>query len=466
MLTALLLSMFTIVSTSAVENTPPVAQGVELKRGAFFGARVDAVTDEVRDRLKLDEGVGVLLGEIIPSSTAEAAGFKAGDVLLTLDEKKLVNPGELIRLIGGRKAGAEVTIELRRGDGLQKKKVTLKGRPLEKSDVYEIVYDSVPSHGGRLRTILTRPKGEGKHAALFVIQGVGLFSVDNPVGPISPYKTIVDDFTRHGFVTLRVDKPGCGDSEGGPARDVDFDTELDGYRQALKELKARGDVDADRVFIFGHSMGGVMAPLLAAEIPVKGIIAYGTITRTWTEYWLENIRRQMELADTDPSAIDRDIRAEAALATYLFAEKLSPKEIVTRYPHLRERIEQTITEDRYFVDRSLTFFRQLADKNLGAAWESFGGHALAIWGKSDFVSNEDDHALIARIVNRDHPGHGKFLALDGIDHGFDHTASKRESFQRSRSREPGDFNPAVLDVCREWISKTGVPTPDRAKRAG
>ncbi len=216
MLTALLLSIFTIVSSSALENTLPVDQGVELKRGAFFGARVDAVTDEVRDRLKLDEGVGVLLSEIFPGSTAEAAGFKPGDVLLTLDDKKLDNAGELVRLFGSHKAGAEVTIELRRGDGLEKKKVTLKGRPLEKSDVYEIVYDSVQSHGRRLRTILTRPKGEGKHAAVFVIQGVGLFSVDNSIGPISPYKTIVDYFTRQGFVTLRVDKPGCGDSEGGP----------------------------------------------------------------------------------------------------------------------------------------------------------------------------------------------------------------------------------------------------------
>ena len=210
------------------------------------------------------------------------------------------------------------------------------------------------------------PREKGKHPALFLIQGIGLASIDNPVGALSSYKTIVDDFTRHGFVTLRVDKPGCGDSEGGPARDVDFDTELDGYRQALKMLKARSDVDADRVFIFGHSMGGVMAPLLAADVPVRGIVVYGTIARTWTEYWLENLRRQMELADADPSAIDRDLRAEAALATYLYAEKKSPKEIIERYPHLRDRIEQNITEDRYFFDRSLTFYRQLADKNLGA----------------------------------------------------------------------------------------------------
>ncbi len=121
----------------------------------------------------------------------------------------------------------------------------------------------------------TKPKGEGRHPALFFIQGIGLYSIDNPVGPLGSHKIIVDDFARRGFVTLRVDKPGCGDSEGGPARDVDFDTELDGYRQALKMLKARGDVDTDRVFIFGHSMGGVMAPLLAAGVPtVQGVIVF------------------------------------------------------------------------------------------------------------------------------------------------------------------------------------------------
>ncbi len=126
-------------------------------------------------------------------------------------------------------------------------------------------------------------------------------------------------------------------------------------------LKARGDVDAGRIFIFGHSMGRVMAPLLAAEVQIRGIIVYGTITRTLTEYLLENTRRQMELADSDPSAIDRDLRTSAALLTHLFTEKMAPKDIVAHYPHPRERLEQSVTEDNYFFDRNLTFFRQLAD---------------------------------------------------------------------------------------------------------
>jgi pimeloyl-ACP methyl ester carboxylesterase len=425
----------------------------ELKRGAFFGARVGAVSDEVRENLKLDDGVGTAVEEVIAGSTAAEAGFKAGDVLLAINGAKIPGTGEFVRTIASLKAGAAVAIEFRRGDTPLKSTVTLKGRPLEKSDAYEVQYGSVLSHGSHLRTIVTRPRALGKRPALFLIQGVGLFSVDNPIGPLGSYRTIADDFTRHGFVTLRVDKPGCGDSEGGPGRDVDFDTELDGYRQALRMLKTRADVDPNRVFIFGHSMGGVMAPLLATEIPVRGIIVFGTIARTWTEYMLENTRRQMELADNDPSQIDSTLRNSATLLTYLYGEKMSPKEITAKHPGLSELIAQSITDDRYFVDRSLTFFRQLADKNLGAAWEKYEGDALAIWGKGDFVSNEDDHALIARIINRDHPGQGTFLAMEGIDHGFNRAASRRESFERGQSQRPGEFNPAIIEVSRKWVEK-------------
>jgi pimeloyl-ACP methyl ester carboxylesterase len=437
--------------------------GNELRRGAFFGAKISPISNAMREQLKLDSGFGVVIEQVIKGSTADEAGFRSGDVLLSLNGEKIAGASEFVRAISGSKADMSIAIAFRRGDAVRAANVKLKARPLETSDSFDVIYGSVASRAGRLRTIITRPRTDGKHPALFLIQGVGVFSIDNPSGAIAAYKAIIDDFTRRGFVTLRVDKPGCGDSEGGPARDVDFDTELEGYRQALEMLKGRGDVDVDEIFIFGHSMGGVMAPLLVAENPVRGIIAYGTISRTWTEYMLENTRRQMDLGDASPAEIDRYVRTEAALLAYLYSEKLAPKVIAERYPNLRSHLAQTVTEDKYVFDRSLTFFRQLADKNLAEAWQNFGGNVLAIWGKGDYVSNEDDHALIARIVNRYHPGNGTFRALGGIDHGLNRSSSQRESFAASQSGQGREFNPAFLEICHAWIKGT-LASPASAKK--
>jgi S1-C subfamily serine protease len=117
---------------AVITSADPDAQ---LKRGALFGAKVASVSDEVRDQLKLDQGVGALIEAVIPGSSAEAAGFKPGDVLLSLDGARIMGGGDAIQQFASRKAGAIVTIESRRGVALRKESITLKGRPLEKSDV-------------------------------------------------------------------------------------------------------------------------------------------------------------------------------------------------------------------------------------------------------------------------------------------------------------------------------------------
>ena len=172
----------------------------------------------------------------------------------------------------------------------------------EGTDRYRVEYGDVASRAGRLRTIAFVPKtpaAKGRYPALLILQGLGMATLDNP-RPGEPvekpvgtavYRTIAAGAADAGFVALRVDKAGCGDSQG-DAPALDFLGELDGYRAALKALKARPDVDPDRVFLFGHSMGGIFAPILAGETPVRGVAAYGSVFKTWFEYMLENRRRQ------------------------------------------------------------------------------------------------------------------------------------------------------------------------------
>lgn len=425
----------------------------ELPRAAYFGMRFAPLTDDARAKHSLGaDSPGVLVDGVLPESIADDIGLKAGDVILELDGKPLSRPVQVVEFVATHRAGSAAEIKWSHDGKVTAKTITLKGRPREKSEAYDIVYGSVTSNGHRLRTIITRPKGEDekKHPALLVIQGLGMFTMDNSMIDLG-YSQIVDDFTKRGFVTMRVDKPGVGDSEGGPASQVDFNRELDAFRQALVALKMRPDVDPERVLVFGHSMGGVFAPLIAKSVPVRGIAVYGTVSRGWFEYILENARRQGYLSGAEPAQVDSDVRALEKAQHALLVDKLTPKQIAEKYPDLPELARQQSAEGDQLFGRHFSFFQQLADQDLGAAWQAVDAHVLALWGKSDFVSSGDDHARIAWIVNRSQDGKGVYRALDGIDHGFRAAASPEESIGRRITE--GEFNPLIVETLRSWSDK-------------
>lgn len=407
----------------------------ELKRKGFFGAALGPA----------EAGVEVL--QVLPGSPAEQAGLEPGDRIEALGDTRVSAPAELVAAVGSAEVGPPIEIAFVRGQESLKKTIKLAERPRETSDAYAVEYASVPSKAGRLRTILTRPPGEGKRPAFFLIQGLSCSSVDNAMSKADPYRRIIDDFTRAGYVTMRVDKAGCGDSEGSPCADVDFETELDGYRQALKALKADEGVDPARVLIFGHSMGGVMAPILAAEDPVAGVAVYGTVFKTWAEYEAENLRRQLVLAGMPYPEVDQAVRPSATIRHLLYVEKKSPAEILAAHPELTRTLREFSPDGTHVFGRHYRFFQQLADLNLPEAWSKLDAHVLALWGQAEFVSTEADHAMIAEQVNRAHPGKGTFRALEGIAHGFEKADSPADKFGKPG---PGEFNPIVIEALRAW----------------
>ena len=90
-----------------------------------------------------------------------------------------------------------------------------------------------------------------------LIRGIACESIET-----GPFAALAHGWTRAGYDTLRFDKRGVGDSEGGPCRDIDFATELADARavvaHAPSALRCRVDP-------FGHSVGGIIATQLAAH---------------------------------------------------------------------------------------------------------------------------------------------------------------------------------------------------------
>ena len=408
-----------------------------LPRKPFFGASLAPV----------DKGVKIV--QVTPDTTAESAGLKPDDVVTALGTETTESVPALAKAISNQTTGGKVKVVFTRGGVSQTSEATVKPRPADNGPTYETLYDQVVSKGSRIRIFVTKPKTPGKHPALFLIQGIGYVSNEQPLTGTQGYGRICRAFSDKGYVTVRVEKPGLGDSEGGPPDKVDFDTELDAFRQALLKTKSYDFVDPAKVFIFGHSMGGCEGPILASEIPVAGLAVYGTVVRTWQEYVVGMFRNQISLSGGSASSLDAVERNTIAALHLLFNEGLSPDEAKAKYPQWANAVNGLFPDGQHFSGVGLPFWRGCFAQNFASYWEKLDTNVLSIYGACDFVADRVDHPMIADIVNKIHPGKAKFVEIPNSDHAFRNVASQKES-QEFWSRGGKDMNPAICDVLTNW----------------
>lgn len=77
---------------------------------AFIGVLTGPVSPELRAQLGLAEGFGLRVEEVMPDSPAQAAGVREHDVLVALDDQKLVNMDQLQALVRSKKKGDAITL--------------------------------------------------------------------------------------------------------------------------------------------------------------------------------------------------------------------------------------------------------------------------------------------------------------------------------------------------------------------
>jgi pimeloyl-ACP methyl ester carboxylesterase len=429
------------------------ASGLEgLPRRGSLGLPSTPVSREQATKLKIEPGVGVVAIQPIAGLTADRAGIKSGDVVVALNGKS-VGPASIVATVRELPAGSPLSISVVRDEKTTVLQTTLMEKPRDPGNAnYSVIYGHVASHGKRMRTIMTKPKKPGKYPGFMFIQGFAPISYDFTLEGSTGDVTTLDgpilfEFANSGFVTMRVEKPGVGDSEGGPFAQMDYTTELDIYRQALRQLKETREVDSGNVFIFGHSMGGAFGPMIAVEDQVKGLVVYGVAARTWFEYLLDTVRYQGLLGGDTFEKADDLVRQASQLMALVFLENQSVEEVKKSHPKLTDLADR-LFPDGLFSGKSLDFWRQLVGTNFAAYWSKCNAHVLAVRGASDFVTYDADHKLIADIVNRAHPGWGKSAVLPDSDHLFHNFATETESLKGFRT---GKFNPAFIRMTKGWI---------------
>ncbi|MBN1970040.1 MAG: PDZ domain-containing protein [Candidatus Delongbacteria bacterium] len=296
----------------------------ELKRNGEFGIAYD----------RLEGGEGVLITYVKENSSADISGIKTNDIITKINNVKITSKESITDLIKKSKfkAGDKINLEIIRENKVLNTELNFIEKPRESHPDFDIIYDFVEVNNSKLRMIITKPKGNEKYPALFFIPGFNAVSIDYPTASKSknPYKELLYYYTLNGYVTCRVEKFGMGDSDLPLAEDVDFDSEVLGFKKGLQKLKQFDFVDNDRLFIFGHSMGGVIAPEISENENIKAIAVFGTLGRTWFEYSIENTRNQVTLRSDDYKAIEEYCRYNFNFASKFYIDKLTPKELIEK----------------------------------------------------------------------------------------------------------------------------------------
>lgn len=141
------------------------------------------------------------------------------------------------------------------------------------TDLWGILTIPVPKRGVRLPGVVLLP-GPAAVDADYTVPRMRLALRDGALEPeappardwaIKPYKEIGECLAGSGFIVFRYDKRGAGKSGGSPA-EWTLDLLAGDGVAALAVLKARRDVDPERLFLLGHSEGGGIAALLAGDL--------------------------------------------------------------------------------------------------------------------------------------------------------------------------------------------------------
>lgn len=380
---------------------------------------------------------------VVPRGAGEAAGFAAGDTITSLDGVPVGKVDQFVRAIGRHPGGDTVKVGIVRAGQTMTKTAKLLPRPYEVSPDGEVLYRSVVVRGARRRVIVTRPRGAGRLPAVLLMQGLGCYSLDN-IDRKNGYGAVIDALDRRGFVTMRVEKTGEGDSEGPDCTGLGAtpDLEADGWVAGLRALKSYDFVDPAKVFVFAHSMGPVVGSLAIAREPVRGFIAVETVGTSWFEYDLERTRVQEALSGGMPDEVDRAVREYTKCSYRFFLEKQKPDELL-KTPACRSVLAP-------FAPVPYTYMQAVADISLGEQWKSAGFPVLVIYGTASPVTTARQNRYLAELINRRHPGRATYAEVPGMGHDLARYASQEEYTKESKSGSHS-FHTGLLDVILPWI---------------
>lgn len=327
----------------------------------------------------------------------------------------------------------------------------------------EVSYDNTQAEGVQLAGTLSLPKGDGPFPAVVLISGSGPQNRNEELLGHKPFLIIADHFSRAGIAVLRFDDRGVGESTGdfGAATSKDFATDV---QAGIDFLKTRPDINASQIGLVGHSEGGLIGPMVAADNPdVAFLVLMAGPGVPGTDILLlqQELMARAEGSSEEEIAMTRQTSERVFRDLEKTEDLEKTKEELTIY--MKQELEKLPAADQeklgdldQLVQQQLKmittpWFRFFLSYDPVEMLKKVDCPVLAINGEKDLqVDAEQNLPVIAEALKAAGNDRVKTVVLSGLNHLFQHSDSGKAS-EYGQLEET--FAPEALELMTEWIKE-------------
>jgi len=158
-------------------------------------------------------------------------------------------------------------------------------------DQFDEVQLTVGAEGWPLGATLALPKGEAKPPVVVLVHGSGPHDRDETLGAVQPFKDLAWGLASNGVGVLRYEKRTWKHGSRMLGQPVTVEEEVIADALAvMQQVRQQPRVDPERVFLLGHSLGGMLAPEIAVrDGGLAGIILLAGTPRSLEAVTIEQL---------------------------------------------------------------------------------------------------------------------------------------------------------------------------------
>ena len=290
-----------------------------------------------------------------------------------------------------------------------------------------------------LKGLLTLPEGDGPFPAVVLVHGSGSSNMDEKVGKLTPFRDLAQGLAARGIAAIRYNKRSF---THGLKMVLDKKHPITVREETVEDallaaqlLRADRRIDSGRVFLMGHSMGGMLAPRIECEGgDFRGLILLAGSPRRLEEIMLDQMAEIMS--------------ASTGLTKKLMAKQHA--QFSRLFEGLYDLTDEEARQKKVGGGTTLYYFKELGQPTVAQWLEKTNKPMLIMQGEKDFqVKAAVDFALYKDLLRQRE--NVTFRLYPGLNHcfvpaRFDSIADAKKEFTPARH-----IGPQVLDDLANWI---------------